>query len=190
MRILIAGLIGGVVMFIWGAFAHMALPIGELSMRAPASEGQVIDALRAGLPQQEGIYVLPWFDMKRHDDASVKAYAERSAANPYAFIVYQPQGRDSTNMVRELPTQWISDTLAAILVAAGMLWCTPVRRRRVLLAVAFGVFSWLSISVPYWNWYRFPLAFTFGSLLEQGFGWLLAGAAMAWWLGRGDRLPS
>jgi len=49
------------------------------------------------------------------------------------------------------------------------------------------VFSWLSVLVPYWNWYRFPGAFAWAGLLEQLIGWLLAGAAMAWWLGRGER---
>ena len=33
MRIAITGLIGAIVMFIWGAVAHMALPIGEAGMK-------------------------------------------------------------------------------------------------------------------------------------------------------------
>jgi hypothetical protein len=41
--------------------------------------------------------------------------------------------------------------------------------------------------LPYWNWYRFPLDFTLAALAEQLIGWLLAGAAMAWWLGRDER---
>jgi hypothetical protein len=50
-----------------------------------------------------------------------------------------------------------------------------------------GLFSWLVISVPYWNWYRFPLALTEGVLIEQVVGWFLGGLAIAWWLGRGGR---
>jgi hypothetical protein len=41
--------------------------------------------------------------------------------------------------------------------------------------------------VPFRNWYRFPIAFTFGTLLEQASGWALAAAAMGWSLGRGAR---
>jgi hypothetical protein len=59
--------------------------------------------------------------------------------------------------------------------------------RGLVLGLAMGVFTWLSISVPYWNWYRFPDAFTFGSLIEMAFGWLLSGAAIGWWLSRGRR---
>jgi len=44
--------------------------------------------------------------------------------------------------------------------------------------------------VPYWNWYRFPASFALAALVEQLLGWLLAGAAMAWWLGRQERKAS
>ena len=50
-----------------------------------------------------------------------------------------------------------------------------------------GLFSWLTVSAPWWNWYRFTDAFTLGSLLEQVIGWAIAGVAIAWWLGRGQR---
>ena len=46
----------------------------------------------------------------------------------------------------------------------------------MLVAGALGLFSWLTVSLPYWNWYRFPLDFTVGSLIEQVVGWLIAGA--------------
>ena len=59
--------------------------------------------------------------------------------------------------------------------------------KRVFIATALGAFSWLTVSVPYWNWYLFPTDFTVGSLLEQVIGWMLAGVAMAWWLGNKRR---
>jgi len=31
-RILIAGLVGGIVVFIWSAFSHMVLPLGEAGL--------------------------------------------------------------------------------------------------------------------------------------------------------------
>ena len=51
-------------------------------------------------------------------------------------------------------------------------------------ATAIGVFGWLANIVPQWNWYRFPADFAFGNLIDEGVGWLLAGVAIAWWLGR------
>lgn len=59
--------------------------------------------------------------------------------------------------------------------------------RRVAVAGALGLVAWLAISAPYWNWYMSPANFTLGTLVEQVVGWLLAGAGIAWWLGRRER---
>jgi hypothetical protein len=81
----------------------------------------------------------------------------------------------------------VSNTLAAFVVAWILALGAFGIGRRVLIAGALGLFSWLAISLPYWNWYLFPTQFTLGTLLEQVIGWLLAGAAIAWWLGRSER---
>src|SRR3954466_15564813 len=99
MRILVATLLGGLVMFIWGAFAHMVVPIGELSMGTPLNEDKIIASLREDLPQQQAIYVIPHFDMTRHDDPkAVEAFSAKAKASPFAFIVYAPYGKDYMQM--------------------------------------------------------------------------------------------
>ena len=185
MRIAIAGLIGGLVMFFWGAFAHMVLPLGEMSMRAPLNEDKVLAALHEGLPPEHGIYVLPHFDPSMHgDDTKLAAYSAKAKAAPYAFIVYTPYGKDPLAMGNNLFHQWLSDTLAALVMALIMVRAGAGALRGLCIGLGFGVFTWLALSVPFWNWYRFPSAFTVGYLIEQAFGWLLAGAAMGLWLGR------
>ena len=49
MRVIIAGLLGGLIIFIWGAFAHMVLPLGEV---APGASKSQVATLFAG-PQEE-----------------------------------------------------------------------------------------------------------------------------------------
>ncbi|WP_225562805.1 hypothetical protein [Rhodanobacter sp. DHG33] len=109
---------------------------------------------------------------------------------PYAWVVYMPQGEDTTDMSRQLPRQWASDTLASLALAFVMGLAAFGFRRRMGIAVAAALFAWFSAMVPYWNWYRFPASFTLAALVEQLLGWLLAGAAMAWWLGRQERKAS
>ena len=45
-RIIVAGLLGGVAMFIWSTIAHTVLPLGEVGVREMSNEQPVVDALR------------------------------------------------------------------------------------------------------------------------------------------------
>jgi hypothetical protein len=190
MRILVAALIGGVVMFIWGALAHMALGLGNPGIHPPADQDRVLSSLQQGLGPQAGIYILPWLDPGQlGDERAVQAFGAKARSSPYAWVVYMPRGEDTTRMAPQLLRQWASDTLAALALAGVMGLAVVGFRRRLGIAAAVSVFAWLSLLVPYWNWYRFPVSFIQAALIEELLGWLLAGAAMAWWLGRKARKP-
>lgn len=189
MRLLIAAIIGGIVMFIWGAIAHMALPIGEMGMQVAVEQDAAISALQASATQGEGVYMLPGFEPEKMADKSfVDAFREKYQASPYALVIYQPGGNPAlASMVPNLIKQFVTVTLAAFVLAWVLALGAFGFGRRVLIAGALSLFAWLAINLPYWNWFLFPTAFTIGALLEQVIGWLLAGAAIAWWLGRGER---
>jgi hypothetical protein len=188
MRVLVAGLIGGILMFLWGVVAHMALGLGNVGLKQPASESVVLSTLHEGLGDHAGVYILPSLDPKKMGDAAeVIAYQQQAIRSPYAWVVYMPQGDDMTRMGPQIGRQWASDTLSALALAFVMGLAGLGFRRRLALAAVAVAFAWLSTMVPYWNWYRFPLDFTWAALIEQLIGWLIAGAAMAWWLGRSER---
>ena len=46
MRTIVAGLIGGIVLFLWGAIAHVVLPIGEMGMKVASNQDAAMTALR------------------------------------------------------------------------------------------------------------------------------------------------
>ncbi|MGH8030617.1 MAG: hypothetical protein ACREO3_11865 [Arenimonas sp.] len=187
MRIAIAALLGGIVMFFWGFAAHMLLPLGDMGMKAPTNEDLVISATRDGLGS-EGVYLVPWLGPEgMNDEARSKAYSAKAVASPYAFVVYHPQGEDSMQMGDNLGREFASNVIGAAIVAFVLSLGVFPFARRVMVAAMMGLFGWVAISVPYWNWYRFPLDFTLANLVMQVVGWTLAGAAMAWWLGRGER---
>jgi hypothetical protein len=191
MRVLIAGLIGGIVMFIWGVTAHMALGFGETGFRQPVNENAALAGLQQGLAGRAGVYLLPAFDPNTmHDPAAARTYALKAVRSPYAFVVYQPDGTDMTQVGPQLGRQWAGDTLAGLALAFVMGMAGLGFRRRLAIAAAAAVFAWLGSVLPYWNWYRFPLDFTLAALAEQLLGWLIAGAAMAWWIGRDERASS
>jgi hypothetical protein len=188
MRVLVAAILGGIVMFLWGAVAHMALGLGNPGIHQPVHEDVVLSSLHEGFGNEPGVYILPSFDPKQWNDPAARAaYAQKSKAAPYAWVVYLPQGDDMTDMSRQLPRQWASDTLAALALAYLMGLTAFGFSRRMGIALAAAVFAWLSVLVPYWTWYRFPSELAWAALIEQVIGWLLAGAIMAWWLGRASR---
>ena len=185
MRLVIAALLGGTVLFFWGFVSHMFLPIGEMGHEMAGNEDVVLAALKDGLPAKPGVYHVPGLAPDKYEDAAATAaYSAKATANPNAVIFYQPVGRDGMAMGPQLGTEFATNLVSAF-VAAWILALAPFGfGRRVAIATALGLFAWLVVSVPYWNWYRFGDAFTLGSLIGVGVGWFLAGLPMAWWLGR------
>src|SRR5437016_13287035 len=59
MKILLAGILGGVVMFIWTSIAHMALPLGEAGLREIPNESAVLGAMQNNIGEQTGLYIFP-----------------------------------------------------------------------------------------------------------------------------------
>ena len=184
MRILIAGVLGGIVLFAWGFFAHTILPIGEMGMHQPVNEDAVLETVKSGLPNP-GIYMLPSLEPEKWgDEAAMKTWADKAKVNPYAYVVVAPTPADPMAMTPQLVKQFICNFLGSVIVAwllAATAWGFGAR---VIGAAAMGVFAWIAAVVPMWNWYRFPSEFMVAGLIEQGVGWLLGGVAIAWWLGR------
>lgn len=186
MRILIAGLLGGLVLFVWGFLFHAVLPLGNVGMQAPTDEDPVLAAMQANF-DRPGLYFLPYLSPEAwSDEAARSAWEDKTRRVPYALVVYHPEGAGQAEMGPNMAIQWTAMTLAALFMA----WLLSLSRwsfgRRVGVATLLGGFAWLNVNVPWWNWYKFPLDHTLACLAEQTVGWLGAGLVIAWWLGRGE----
>lgn len=183
MRIVIAGVLAGIVVFIWGAFSHMVLPLGHTGYVTPADESALV-AMQSSFPEA-GVYMLPYLAPEQwNDEAATAAFAERATGSPNAWVVYQPAGRNPMVMGPLLGVQFLTVVLAGILAAWVVAQVASRFLQRTLVVAGMAVFGWLVISLPYWNWYRFPLDFTLAALCEALVGWILGGLVIAWWLGR------
>jgi hypothetical protein len=177
-RILIAGVIGGIVMFAWGAVSHMFLGVGEAGVQSLPNEEAVIACMRQNIPNA-GLYFAPGMDMSRTPtDEEFAAWSQRYEAGPNVFLVYRPTGITPMSP-RQLGYEFLSNVLAAIVGAFILSWTLPGFGKRVFLAALIGLAAWLSVNVSYWDWYRFPANFIASELIEQVIGWGLSGAAMA-----------
>ena len=178
MRILVAGLAGGIVLFIWGAVSHMVLGVGEMGFKTIPNEVSVVSNLKANL-SEPGMYIVPGMDMTRTPTAEEQAaWTAKYQEGPNALVIYQPTGVAPFSP-QQLGIELLSNILAAIVVALMLSWLVPSFSKRVALATLFGLGAWLSIDVSYWDWYRFPSEFITGELIEQVVGWFIAGLVMA-----------
>jgi hypothetical protein len=173
-----AAIAGGIVVFVWSALSHMALPLGTAGIRSIPNEERVAQAIR-GTITEGGLYFFPGFDASHTMTAEEqRAWTERYRRGPSGILVVQPGGRDPMS-TQQLVVELIADILAAgvaAFVLGGLGGSFVARASAVGL---LGVFEWLDINVSYWNWYKFPTTYTVAALIEQVVGWTLAGLVMA-----------
>jgi hypothetical protein len=59
MRILLAGVLGGIAMFVWTSLAHMALPLGEAGIGEILNESAVLSAIQSSMGDKTSLYIFP-----------------------------------------------------------------------------------------------------------------------------------
>jgi hypothetical protein len=56
MKILFAGILGGIAMFIWTSIAHLVLPLGEAGIQEIPNESALLSAMQSNIGDQTGLY--------------------------------------------------------------------------------------------------------------------------------------
>lgn len=187
-RIIGAGIVGGVVMFLWGAIAHMGLQLDQLALKSLPGEEMVVPAFKFSI-QERGVYVFPGMEEGEMTAEAQKAWEERYKAGPRGMVVYDPTGAEMMGM-GQLGSELASNILAALFAAIVLSRVGGSRGAKTMVAGCLGLIGWLSIDVSYWNWYRFSNGFALASGIEQVAGWLLCGGAIALVLGGKKRQGS
>src|SRR5262249_6874537 len=100
------------------------------------------------------------------------------AAGPTGILVYHPGG-EQPMQPRQLSSELMSDILAGCIAAFVVSLTTASFGTRVLLVTLLGVFGWLTISVSYLIWYRFPAACVAAEGIDQAGGGLGGGVVLA-----------
>lgn len=178
MRILLGGVVAGLVVFVFSAVDHMVLPTGHMGLQSLPNEEAVLSALRANI-RQPGLYFFPGMEMSRRpSEQEQKAWLARYTAGPTGLLDYHPGG-EAPMTGRQLALELTSDVLAGLIAAFVVSRTAAPFGRRVVLVALIGLFGWLSISVSYWIWYGFPGAFVVAEGIDQVGGWLLGGVALA-----------
>ncbi|MCZ6834373.1 MAG: hypothetical protein O7G85_01230 [Planctomycetota bacterium] len=179
MRIIIAGIVAGIIVFVWGAVMHIALPIGSMGLNyeTTPAEPAVLEALK-GLPES-GIYLMPGQDTSITDlDEQKKTQAAAWEAGPSALIVLQADG-GPTMGAQTLGLQFLANVLAGLMAAMVIASAKCGYFSRVAIMGLLGLFTWFNTDASYWIWYGFPDEFTLVTGIGHIVGWLAAGIVVA-----------
>ena len=182
MRILIAGLLGAIAMFVWTAIAHMATPLATIGISKMQNEHAVLATMPNGIGAKSGLYFYPWVDPKDpHMEQTATALMK---VNPHGFIVYHPAGTkyDMTPlMIHEFAKELAQSLIAAFLLSLTMI---AGYLGRVGFVTLIGVFGALGTDASYLIWYGFPCSYTLAQMTIEIVAALAAGLVIAWWMGR------
>ncbi len=178
MRITVAAIVGGIIVFVWSAIAHMATPLGTAGLSVLPNEEPVLQSLRANIPRS-GLYLFPGADMSGKITAEErKAWEAKVRSGPKGLLFYTASGAEFLSP-RQLIAELISNILAAAVAAILLSFMAAPYITKVASTALLALFAFLSLSASHWIWDGFPTAFVAAELAMEFIGWFLAGLAMA-----------
>lgn len=174
-RVVLGGILGGIVVFVWGAIHHMVLPFGTMGMRDLPDPEPILSAMKANVPE-DGLYFFP--GMSGEGEAAQEEWMKKIEEGPTGLLVYHRKG---SPMSPAMLAREAGSNVACALLASILLGAVSTRRywARVGIVAALGVFASLSVDFSYWNWYGFPTEYWLAQLVEQVVGFALAGLVLA-----------
>jgi hypothetical protein len=187
-RTLLAGVLGGIAMFIWTSIAHMALPLGEAGIREIPNEQAVLAVMQANIGES-GLYLFPGFGLgpnptRQQRNEAMQHMGEKIASNPSGILMYHPPGRAlalGKFLGIEFATELLESILAVFLLAQTRLVSFGARVGFVMVA---GILAAIATNVSYWNWYGFPAVYTAAYMFIQVVGFICVGIVAALVLGK------
>ena len=155
--IFLAGVLGGLAMFLWASLAHIVLGTGSIGVKPIPQEQILLGAMKGNLPQA-GFYFFPGLGLssgasRTEQNAAMQVYEQKIESGPSGILIYHPSGRKAlspSQLVTELTTNIVQGLLAAILLsfAAGL----RSYASRVGFVAVSGVMAGITTNVSYCNW--------------------------------------
>ncbi|MGI8982010.1 MAG: hypothetical protein ACR2FY_22485 [Pirellulaceae bacterium] len=178
-RILVAGIVGGILVFFMGFFEHAVLNWGGREIHSLPSDGYFRELFKEEKLEHK-VYTFPAMPDKGKGAEDQQRYADEWKAGPSGFLIIAPPGEEPMSgmtLVLELVTNIIAALIAAWIVSLlsqekPFLW-------RWKVVVLMAIFGWVSLSASYGIWYRFPWPFIRDDLLCTILEWCVGGAAIA-----------
>ena len=182
-RILLAGVLGGIALFVWEGIAHEALPLGEAGITALPNEAAFMATVKD--VKQSGLYFFPAPENRPgmtsdEKKKAMEAMMQKWKTGPAGIMVLQANGMDADSP-KQLITPCVIDILvmlvAALLLSRATLLSSYMAR--VGFVTMLALFPILHADLPYWNWYGFPMTYTLAQFVMRIVGFLVGGLIVA-----------
>jgi hypothetical protein len=187
-RILLAGILGGIVMFIWTSIAHMMLPLGEAGLTEIPNESAILTLLQNNMGDKAGLYIFPGPGVgenatKQEKKEAMEKAMEKLKTGPSGLLMYNSVR--PFNFAKYLGIEFATEVVEAIL-AVFLLTQTSIAGfgGRVGFVLTTGILAAIATNISYWNWYGFPAIYTGSYMLIQIVGFFCVGIVAALVLGK------
>lgn len=180
-RIFLAGLLGGVAMFIWQHLAYTTLPLSfTTGFCTLPNETAVLDVMQKNIAENSGIYVFPARRLDAYvsdkQSEATNNFAEAMARYPSGLLIYSAAGSRVPERSRWLWVEFLTELAQAIL-AVFLLSRTRLTTLggRLAFVLLVGIMAAIGSNVSYWNWYGFTSRYTLATIFIQLVGFLCVG---------------
>jgi hypothetical protein len=183
-RLLLAAVLGGLALFLWGTLAHVVLPLGQVGIKEIPQEPPVLAAMKTAMPEA-GFYFFPGIGVgpsatRQEKDAAMQQFQQKYMAGPHGILIYHPSGTTPMS-----PRQLLIElglNIVQALLAAWLLMLAPELTSytsRVGLVVVAGILASIGTNIQYWNWYGFPTNYTTAYIFTNLVGYVMVGLVVA-----------
>jgi len=177
-RILIAGIVGGILVFFMGFVEHELLGWGSRTFSAVPHDDQFREQVKAH-NLSPAMYAFPPMPKDKTDPAQMDDFIKKWTTGPSGFLIVAPPG--DMNMGLILGLELLTCTIAALIAAwiVSLISADKTFLWRWKVVVLMGIFGWVSIVASYGIFWQFPWPFIRDDLLCTILEWCVGGAAIA-----------
>ncbi|HEY3799310.1 MAG TPA: hypothetical protein VGL58_13250 [Caulobacteraceae bacterium] len=168
MRVLIAGILGGIAMYVWASAAHLS-PLAQIGVHSMPNEGAMNAALSLNLGDHAGVYVYP--------GPSADGKMASAPGKPEGLLSYTPHGSGGLSP-RQLGVEFALELAESLLLAFALANVAGFGAR-FGVAVLVGLIAAVATNVSYWNWYGFGADYTLANAFIELMKFVVAGLVIA-----------
>jgi hypothetical protein len=187
-RIVLASILGGIALFMWGFMYWVVVSASWSAVRSLPleSETAIVSTLNEHMPA-DGVYFIPGFtevDPQASPETREtldQAWRARHEAGPRGMIMYRRAGatpQQPSQFLAGLMLNIASAFFVACMVSFGVSSASRFSHRYAMV-VCFGIAAAIATHGVQWNWFNMPTEYSQFMMVDVIGSWLVAGVVIA-----------